>query len=186
MLTALTGTPGTGKTTLCSILERCGYRVVMLSDLIDEMALYESIEEDGTRVIDEEVLRKALECLRGEDMVLEGHLSYLAPADLVVVLRLHPDALRERLAVRGYPEDKTGDNVEAEALGAILVRAVMERDHRGKETPVVELDVTPMDPEAAARKVRMFIRAASRESLNELSEYYPGHVDWTGVIAEWY
>ena len=50
-------------------------------------------------------------------LIVEGHLSHLCEgADKVIVLRLNPNLLKERLSLRNYSKSKINENLEAEAL----------------------------------------------------------------------
>ncbi len=55
MLVAVTGTPGTGKSSVCDALVRRGYHVVDLDDAARGMGLTEA-GEDGTTLVDVEGL----------------------------------------------------------------------------------------------------------------------------------
>lgn len=171
-----------------------------LREIIEDRGLFEYREEGtGELVVDPDVVRKYLEdaTFTGEkDIVLEGHLSYLAPSDLCIVLRLNPDELGDRLRSRGYPEAKTRENMEAEGIGSILVEAIELEEERleGRSWeelpsgagPVFEVDVTGTSKYDAAAMILALIPAYKRKILNELSQYRPGRVDWMEVVAGWY
>ena len=85
MKIALTGTPGTGKTTISNVLkDDFGLKVVDLNEVIRTSRYY--IGWDNTRdcgVVDLE----ALKAHPFEDgLVLEGHISHHLPVDRVIVL----------------------------------------------------------------------------------------------------
>jgi len=84
-----------------------------------------------------------------EDLLVESHLAHHLDADLVVVLRCHPEELSGRLRDRGEPEGKADENAESEALDVILSEAV---DRHGRER-VREIDTTGREPAAVARDV---------------------------------
>ncbi|NYT01208.1 MAG: AAA family ATPase, partial [Methanosarcinales archaeon] len=118
---ALTGTPGTGKTTVAGLLP---WPVVDVNALVRE-GLHLGVDpERGCLEADMVALAARIEELPGEETtVLEGHFSHhFAPR--AVVLRLHPRELRVRLAARGYSQEKIRENLEAEALDVVLVEAV--------------------------------------------------------------
>ena len=104
MMCGITGTPGTGKTSIAAELTRQGYPVLHLSDTISGYVI-ERDEERDTSIIDEE--RWAAEFIPYEGFV-EGHLAHLLPCDRIVVLRCRPDILMERLKTRGYGKEKSG------------------------------------------------------------------------------
>ena len=102
---AISGSPGTGKSTISSLLENMGYRIETVESLADEFECIGEVDSrDGARPIDVEKLQKKLKVAWEEDpegpTVIDGHLSHLLDVDCVVILRCHPRELRERLAGR--------------------------------------------------------------------------------------
>ncbi len=117
----MTGTPGTGKTTVAAML---GYRVLDINSLVREGMNLGLDPERGCLEADMDALAghmKSLDCK--ETVILEGHFSHHF-ADWAIVLRLSPAALRPRLEKRGYSQAKIRENLEAEVLDVILVEAV--------------------------------------------------------------
>ncbi|MCE8427904.1 MAG: AAA family ATPase, partial [Candidatus Methanoperedens sp.] len=111
MIIALTGTPGTGKTTVCGIMkEHSQYRkmfhIIDLNKLIIDEKLYtgKDVERDTYEAdidkLEERVLQLINQAPQEKDVILEGHLSYFLPVDSVIVLRVNPVALRKRLGAR--------------------------------------------------------------------------------------
>jgi len=167
MRVAVTGTPGTGKTTAT---ER--------GDALDTIHLNEVIEregfdtgrdaERGSLVADTDALAAWLD--GRDDVVVESHLAHLFSADRVVVLRCHPDELAERLEARGESDAKMRENAEAEALDVVLSEAVAEH---GRDR-VYEIDTTGRDPEAVAADIEAVIAGEREPSA--------GTVDFTGWL----
>ncbi|MFA5614406.1 MAG: adenylate kinase family protein, partial [Methanoculleus sp.] len=115
MMIGITGTPGTGKTSVAAELARRGYRVAHLTDTVRPYI----IEEDRDRrvpVVDVDRWAAEFEPIDG---IVEGHLAHYLPCDRVVVLRCRPYALRQRLSTRNYSPAKVRENVEAEALDVL-------------------------------------------------------------------
>ncbi len=166
MMTGITGTPGTGKTSIAAELARRGHRVVRLTETVRPYIL----EEDCCRqtlVVDVDRWVEEFEPLDG---IVEGHLAHLLPCDRVVVLRCRPDILRERLAPRNYPEEKVAENVEAEALDVILIETLEEHpDER-----VLELNTTELSVDECADRIEQFIRGELPASC--------GSIDWTDYL----
>ncbi|MXV63141.1 AAA family ATPase [Natronorubrum sp. JWXQ-INN-674] len=81
-----------------------------------------------------------------QDIVIESHLAHHFDADRVAVLRCAPETLEERLLERGETEAKAAENAESEALDVILSEAV---DEHGLES-VYEIDTTDRDPDDVA------------------------------------
>lgn len=153
MRVAVTGTPGTGKTTATELVES-DLNVVHLNDVIREEGLHDGTDEErGSLYANFDAIRTWLE-ERGDDLLVDSHLAHHFDADRVVVLRCHPETLRERLLERGEMEAKTDENAESEALDVILSEAVA--DH-GVDS-VYEIDTTDRTPEAVASAIEDVIR----------------------------
>ncbi len=181
MLIGLTGTPGTGKSSVSDLLkERCGYRVIHLNELIKEERLYSEVDEvRDTLVADmDKVSARVSELVDESDAVtiLDSHLSHYI-ADIVIVLRASPDKLRERLSRRNYSQAKVSENVEAEALDVILVESVEWCEK------VFEINTTEATVEDIVKDVDEIIRALLCGDEREvLLKYKPGSFDWSEDI----
>jgi adenylate kinase len=160
MRIALTGTPGTGKTTIADRLET-DLDTVHLNDVIREEDLTESVDEErDSLVADLGAVAAWLDDYEAEhgDPLVESHLAHLFDADRVVVLRCAPAELERRLLDRGESELKADENAESEALDVVLSEAV----ERHGESAVYEVVTTDRDPDAVARDVEAVI-AGERE-----------------------
>ncbi len=163
---ALTGTPGTGKSSVAVELRRRGYAVTSVVELAK---LHGCIigEEDGELVIDVERLAE----LAKFDGIVEGHLSHLLNAEKVIVLRCNPLVLKERLIARGWSYEKVMDNVEAELLDVILVEAL---ESCGE---VYEIDATNMSVEEVADAVEEIVKGRGKR-------FRPGRVNWLAELED--
>ena len=120
---AITGTPGTGKTSIASVLRGRGYDVLDMTGYIRDHGLREGYDADrDTYDVDVERLNDSL--LEYDDIIFEGHLAHFMDVDLVIVLRCHPEVLETRLRARGYGPEKVTENIQAEVLDVILFEAV--------------------------------------------------------------
>ena len=157
---ALTGTPGTGKTTVSELVaDRLGIEVVHLNDAIREAELFSERDVDrDSLVADLDAVEAWLDDYRAtaggdrdgeDDLLVESHLAHLLAVDRIVVLRCHPESLKSRLRERGESEASVAENAESEALDTILATAV---DRHG-EASVWEIDTTDRAPEAVADDV---------------------------------
>lgn len=163
MKLAITGTPGTGKSTIADMVN-AGFKVIHVNDLIKE-GFNEGVDERRNCLIaDIDKLSDHVKELKG-DVILEGHVAHLLPADMVIVLRASPVALKERLLRRGWSEAKIRENIEAEALDLILVEAM--QGHK----KVYEIDTTNMTP--------MQVKDAVLEIIKGTEKYRPGSVDFS-------
>jgi len=162
MRVAVTGTPGTGKTTATEHLDT-DLDVVHLNDVIEEEGLYTEVDEArDSKVADLDAVRDWLE--GREDVLVESHLSHLLDADRVVVLRCAPGELEQRLVERGEPTEKAEENAESEALDVILSEAVQRH---GREH-VYEIDTTDRDPEAVADDIEAVLADERDPSAGEV------------------
>ena len=121
---AVTGTPGTGKTSVCSI---SNWQSVSVKKLAEMNGCLEPIDlRDDAAPVDVEKLSKILKEKwneNKEDVLIDGHLSHHLPVDAIVILRCHPETLEARLVKRNYSDDKINQNTESELLASIASEA---------------------------------------------------------------
>lgn len=126
----ITGTPGTGKTSLAaqvaSILT--DYEHVEVSDLIKAKHLHEGWDEEHEAYIcdEDKVCDELEEVLAKGACVVDFHSCDFFPErwfDLIVVLRADNGVLFDRLAARGYSAQKIEENVEAEIMQVVADEA---------------------------------------------------------------
>jgi adenylate kinase len=167
MMYGITGTPGTGKTSVAEMLQGRGYRVIHQKDTVGPYILEKDSERE-TLVIDEE--RWAEEFVPEEGFI-EGHLVHLLPCDAVIVLRCRPDQLAERLSARNYPAEKIRENVEAEALDVILIETLELFEAR----QVYELDTTDKSVRECCDMIERFVRGETPATF--------GNIDWSMYLG---
>lgn len=137
----ISGTPCTGKTTIATELNDylnnngCDSTLIKINDLAVEKDLvlgedpdkyYKVIDIDRLNdVLKDEIAEFKSECSSiPKALVVEGHLSHLCEgADKMIVLRLNPSSLKNRLEARDYAESKVNENLEAEALAVCSAEA---------------------------------------------------------------
>lgn len=178
MFIALTGTPGTGKTSVGNILEEdYGYTVIHLNDVIRDERLFDGIDEGRDCVLAEmDRIAGYLENNFPEDelVILESHLAHHF-ADHCVVLRTAPPDLRSRLHSRGYKGEKVEENVEAECIDIILVEAVEMCEQ------VFEVETTGRNAPDVAGDVHEIVNAMAN-GLFPNSRFLPGSFNWIDEI----
>ena len=147
----ISGTPCTGKTTIATELNEYfssnGFdsKLIKVNDFAIENDLVLGEDPDKFyKVIDidklNESLNKEIDISKSKNQILivEGHLSHLCEgADKMIILRLKPSSLEERLKERDYSESKINENLEAEALAVCSAEAY---EIYGEKTN--EIDVT--------------------------------------------
>ncbi|MFB6071308.1 MAG: adenylate kinase family protein [Halanaeroarchaeum sp.] len=168
MRLAVTGTPGTGKTTATDRLQTAS-SVVHLNEVIESEGLYTDVDEERESLIaDLDAIGDRL--ADRDDGVVESHLAHYLDVDAVVVLRCEPTVLVTRLRDRGVDDAKARENAESEALDVILAEAV---DRHGQDA-VYEIDTTDATPDEVADEIERVI-AGTRE-------HSAGTVDFTGFL----
>ena len=173
VLIAVTGTPGTGKTSACEVLARRGYTVIDL----DEVARRDGFVtgRDAVRQTDEvdiEALRDGLN-VPAKIAFLRSHFAHRMNVNVAIVLRCRPSVLRQRLEARGWGPEKVRENVEAEAIDVILQEAVTNLPF------VYEVSTTDLTPAATADAILAVLQGKTKG-------HEPGSVDWTSEVLSWY
>lgn len=146
---AVTGTPGTGKTTICESLSEL-YTVVSLQELAEQNGCLEPVDQvDGSAPLDIHKLSETWVREETETCFVDGHLSHLLDVDAIVLLRCNPEKIRERLAHRSYSPEKTNANVEWELLSGTWSE-LLEFEI---EVPILELDTTVSSSEELVESI---------------------------------
>ncbi|MBU0536259.1 MAG: AAA family ATPase [Nanoarchaeota archaeon] len=141
----VTGTPGTGKTTLAKKLARKHkYEYIDVNEVVRKNKLSEGYDRKRkTKIVDEKRLAKVLENVikqaRKEKrrLIIDSHMShYISPnlVDLCIVTRCSLKKLASRLKKKGYHKAKIDENMECEIMDIILEEA----KHAGHKIKVVE------------------------------------------------
>ncbi|MFP3950516.1 MAG: adenylate kinase family protein [Candidatus Micrarchaeia archaeon] len=162
----ITGTPGTGKTLVAEELGRLtGWDVLHISEIAEEASAVNHESEESTVDVARLFSHLGLVLKKKKDIIFEGHLGCEAPcpADLVVVLRTHPDELERRMEKRGYYREKIDENVMAELLDYCYQLA-----EKNFSCGILELDTTGRTPEACAEKIFAYI-SGSIDALDKVS-----------------
>jgi adenylate kinase len=158
---AVTGTPGTGKTTATDAVDT-DLDVVHLNELVKSEGLTTGHDDERDSAIVD--LDAVGEWLEGRDGILfESHLAHRFEADRVVVLRCHPESLEERLA--GKRDASIEENAESEALDVILGKAV---ERHGTEN-VYEIDTTDRSPQEVADAIEAVVQGRREPSAGTVS-----------------
>ena len=164
---AITGTPGTGKTTAASRI-RLDMPVIHLNELIDTNDFVIGHDrERNTTIADLNGLRAWTE-VQPEEVIIESHLAHLLPVERVIVLRCHPDTLRDRLMTRNQQAASPTtieENIHSEQLDIILAEAVAEHG----ENNVFEIDTTGKGPDDVTLEIEDAIEGRREPSVGTVS-----------------
>ena len=155
----LTGTPGTGKSTISRILsDKMDATHIELSKYAKEkrLILEKDVERD-TSVVDMDALSLAI---RGEvedkTLIIDGHYGQelLDPdeVDRVFILRKKPWELKSVLENRGYHSEKVWENLEAEIVGVITHQSMAIYP----EDKLVEIDTSGKSPDEIVKEILKF------------------------------
>ncbi|MGC9443405.1 MAG: adenylate kinase family protein [Candidatus Methanospirareceae archaeon] len=186
MIIGITGTPGTGKTSVCRSAE---VACLDLNFVVETEGFYTGVDpERGSLIADldrlDDYVRQKETSAGGSVLVIEGHLAHLLRPAVAIVLRAHPSALAARLTQKGFSARKIQENLEAEVLDLILTEAVELCE------TVYEVDTSDKRVVEVASVVRAIIAAETEEGAERsrrvaLQERYkPGSADWSECIEE--
>lgn len=164
---ALTGTPGTGKTSLKKHLNK---KIISLSEYYEQAS--EGKTDNGEWIVDIEKLDNILE--DSDCNFFEGNFSHkLDKIDKVIVLRCDPQILEKRLESRNYSKNKVRENLEAEAIGVIYSEAIEIQD----KANVFQIDNSTRKPQETAKLIEKYIN----DNIKVEEE-----IDYSEKILDWY
>jgi adenylate kinase len=121
---AVTGTPGTGKTTFSKKLaKQLGFDYIDVNALIEKEKIDDGYDEErDAKEVDTDKLTLALSKAIGKarkkkGVIIDSHLSHYLPpmkVDMCVVCKCELLELKKRLAKKGYDKGKIAENMDAE------------------------------------------------------------------------
>lgn len=180
MRVALTGTPGTGKTSVASLLEKEGCIVVSLHALAQENnCICGTDKKRDSQLVDIKKLDKYIQKTfkMNELVFFEGHIGHLlSTMEKVIILRCHPKKLKKRLLRKKWSDQKVMENVDAEALDVILCETV--ENHPAKN--IFEIDTT----DRTIKEVAFSVREIVNSNFEPTESYTIGRIDWSEEIIK--
>ena len=153
----VTGTPGTGKTTVSTILsERLGARHIELSKFsIEKGYVTEDDVKRDTKVVDMDALGSAVRDIIEKSalpVIVDGHYAHdLVDEPLIsclFVFRRQPWDLKGVLETRHYSNEKVWENLEAEIMGVITGEAL----ELIPSSKVIEVDISGQSSDDTAEQ----------------------------------
>ena len=180
MFVALSGTPGTGKSSVSALLQKEGYTIVSLNELAIEKKFISGIDKErNSKIIDIDRLNYYInKRYKTKDIVfIEGHSAHLLKiVDKIILLRCHPKKLKKRLEEKGWNQEKIKENVEAETIDVILCEAV----ETYPEENIFEIDTTDKKIEDVA----LAIIEIAKRNFKPTKKYNIGKIDWSEEILK--
>lgn len=176
MMIIITGTPGTGKTSVTNMLkEKFDAEFISINSLLEEYDLNLGIDEKrGYKIVDTKKMIPIIEDIKEntvKDIIFEGHLAQDYPnADLVIVLRCNPEILKDRLNSRNWKEEKIHENISAEILGVCT-----QESYETYGENVQEIDSSNLSIEELSDTILDVINGEIKYPLGEidyLSDYF--------------
>ena len=183
----VSGTPGTGKTTISNnLLNYFKAKVISLNELaISEKLIVNYDTERETSVINEKKLvrhvKKLIEHHNKQDLeflIIESHFSDIIPTqyiDYVIILRCDPDELYLRLKKRGYKKEKIRENIQSEILGNSANYFLNKQLHK----PILEIDTTNNSIDVITKTIIGILTGKV-----DVNEYIIGNIDWLEKLSQ--
>ena len=167
LVIAITGSPGVGKTSVCTNLSDLGFRVTSVLDLAKSYSCLGPPEPKfDSKSVDIDRLAEVANL--GEFDFIDGHLSHHLDVDAIIILRCSPSVLKERLLQRGYSDQKVMANIEWEYIAGICSELI------GSAKPIMEVDTTNSNTEELVLKIKEFIE----NFVSSNSKYEKIEIDW--------
>jgi adenylate kinase len=145
LVIAVTGTPGTGKTTFAQELSKAtGLKPVEVNDIVEEKRLFTGEDEHGSKIVKMQELKKEIKEIikktppESRAVILVGHLlaDLQLDYDIAAVTRVGLRELVKRLEQRKYPMDKLRENLVSESIDYCGVQAA----EKSKEAYEIETE----------------------------------------------
>lgn len=181
MLLALSGTPGTGKTTLAGLLKQQGYTIVNLNELAFEKNFILGTDtKRQSKILDMPRINRYIDktfSTAEEIIIFEGLATHLLKCmQYIIILRCHPKELTRRLLQRQWSKEKIKENVEAETLDIILCEAT----ELHPEQHIFEIDTTTLSVEECTQAILEIIH----NNFQPIEKYTLGKIDWSEEILK--
>jgi len=151
MIIAISGTPGTGKTSVAKVLAGItDWELIGLNELARKKKLYSGYDRKRRcDIVDTASLKREVGKMAGSgrDFIIESHYSHDMGADMVIVLRASPAEIRKRGMNKGWRPQKTEENVSAEIMEVCRTESI----EGGTRT--MDFDTTGRTPEESAAEI---------------------------------
>jgi len=179
MLIALTGTPGTGKTSVAKILQKKGFKVIDLNQFAREEGFIVGTDEKrDSDIVDIESINDYFKDFKADEIVIvDGHLSHLiSHVDKVILFRCKPEKLKLNLRKKNWNDAKIKENIEAEILDIILSECADIHDSKD----IFEIDTSNITIRKSANVIQNIIS----NNFKNIKKYKIGKIDWSEKILK--
>jgi adenylate kinase len=176
---AISGTPGTGKTAIGTLLaQQLQIEVIELGQVVKEQQFhYGEDVERGTLIADidrlQDYLSKRMQQTK-KQLIIIGHFADLVPKEflkVLVVLRCHPVNLAQRLSNRQWPSKKIMENIQAEILGECTSQGLTNHDY----DRIFEIDTTNSTIEDVVAHIKKIL-------VGEGTQFTVGQISWLSTL----
>ncbi|MHA1563287.1 MAG: adenylate kinase family protein [Promethearchaeota archaeon] len=156
----LSGTPGTGKTTVAKMLEDRNFIIISIGDFVIKYNLFDDEDKKrDTKIINENKINIFFSKFLNDSniskpMIFESHYADIIeiPCELAIILRCHPKILEKRLQSRNYSPEKIRENVQAELLGNSTSH-MLEKEDLVEKGLIFEINSSNLTIEETANKI---------------------------------
>ena len=156
----LSGTPGTGKTTVAKILEDRNFFIISIGDFVIKYNLFDGEDKKrNTKIINENKINTFFSKYLNDSniskpLIFESHYADIIeiPCELAIILRCHPKILEKRLQSRNYSPEKIRENVQAELLGNSTSH-MLEKEDLIEKGLIFEINSSNLTIEETANRI---------------------------------
>jgi adenylate kinase len=154
---ALSGTPGTGKSAVGSLLaKQLDLEFIEIGQIIKDFELHQGMDpQRDTLIADinrlQEYLKQLLQSQHNE-LIISGHFADIIPDNFLkalIILRCHPLTLIDRLLNRGWTSEKILENIQAEILGECTSQALANHSYQ----KIFEINTTTLSTQKVAKLI---------------------------------
>lgn len=174
LVIGISGSPGTGKTTIASLLnEKLSAQTINLTEIaLKHNFIQESDNQRDTKIVDLKklipFLEKTIES-HSKNIIVEGHYADIIPEtflSILIILRTDPQVLEQRLLKKEFAPLKIMENLQAEILGSCTASALEVHDRE----KIYEVD-TSIDHPAKTLDIILAL-------INEQPPSNVGQINW--------